>query len=118
MQLTRKKKDISIKRPQISILLPPVQSPFSYKRNKSPLLDNRIKQPLSTVQNVPLINKLKRAINYHHLYNNQQVDFRIISPKQRKQMDINTSLNAYPGGYYLAVQHFLAVNRNKRNKQK
>lgn len=120
MPLTRNKKHISIiKRPQISILLPSIQPPFSYKRNKSPLLDNRIKQPLSTVQNVPLINKLKRSINYHHLYNNQQIiDFRIISLKQRKQMDINTIINAYPGGYYLAVQHFLAVNRNKRNKQK
>lgn len=117
---TKKKKHNSIiKRPQINILLPPIQPSFSIKRNKSPLLDNRIKQPLSTVQNVPLINKLKRSINYHHLYKNQEIiDFRIISPKQRKKMDINTIINAYPGGYYLAVQHFLAVNRNKRNKQK
>ena len=45
--------------------------------------------------------------------NKKKFDFRIISPKTRDKMSVHSVINAYPGGYYLAVQQNLQSMRKK-----
>ena len=100
---------------ELTLLLPHINNAtIRDSRYQSPII-GKVKRPLMTVQNVPLINKMKHSINYYHNTeeNKKKFDFRIISPKTRDKMSVHSVINAYPGGYYLAVQQYLQSMRKK-----
>ena len=84
------------------------------------------KQAHIKLQNVPMMNQLKKKQNEskdemneknQHNKKNKKVDFTIYAPKYKKEHDFKNIISSYPGGYYMAVHQFIDEKKKKFYEQ-
>ena len=77
------------------------------------------KQAPIKLQNVPMINHLKKKQNESKDENtvksqkHKKVDFTIYAPKYKKEHEFKNIISSYPGGYYMAVHQFIDEKKKK-----